>query len=266
MSRIPLDRREFLTLSLAVFVAPVAALAAEPEIREARYTLDAGILWDVFTFHLPGRITETIDRAVGRYAVVASGEGPQIANRLESRGVLRGGRWAPVEAAGWVRIAGRHSRTEVRYDYARSAIHYHHRGETFLLRRVRLVDDVVPIPPGVHVDDLVSAALNFAEGRWHPETDGSYATVLVRRRRPEREGPDDVQARYEAELATFAFRVEPDPATGHAVGLVDLVPFTSWARRQAPARVVFGADRRPAQVTASLSLGSTVTVRVQAAA
>jgi hypothetical protein len=49
---------------------------------------------------------------------------------------------------------------------------YHYREDTFFLRRLRVADDVVSIPHGMHLDDSVSAALNYAD---QPVSRGGYA-------------------------------------------------------------------------------------------
>lgn len=244
--------------------APAGAAARpERETRSGSYEVDVGILHDLFSFHLPGTLTETIDRTAGRYEVTAVGRGGRIANRVESRGVRRDGRWAPVEATGWFQVAGRESKSEIHYDYDRRVIEYHFRGETFLLRRLRVADDVLPMPAGGRLDDVISATLNFAEGTWPPDSDGVYRTHVVRRRRAENEGPDDVEPIYRAELVPFAMKVGTDRTTGRPATTIDLSPFSSWAVRGKPARVVFGADRRPERIAASLVLGTSITIRLR---
>lgn len=280
MSRDLLHRRRFLTLTLGLpGLLPLASAppplhaavaagrpgpTADPaDIRRTAYAVDVALLYDALRFQLTGTLQEWLDPAAGRYGITAVGHGPRGGNRLEAEGRLRGGRWAPIRSASFVEVAGRQSRTEVAYDYDRRTIHYQYRGETFLLRRARVADDIVPIPDGLHVDDLSSAVLNFAEGRWPPAGDGRYRTHVVRRRRPDKEGPDDVSGPYRAELVPIAFRPEPDPETGRPTALFDISGFTGWARDDRPARVVFDADRRPAVIRASLVLGTSVTIRLR---
>lgn len=274
MSRNALERRRFLTLPLALLLAPLAPLgrlagvapaAAEAQRRQVGYDVDVGILHNFMTFALPGTFTEVLDRAAGRYEVAAVGQGSGIANRIESRGIRRGGRWAPLETVASFDVAGRLSRSDVKYDYDRGTIEYHYRGETFLLRRQRIADDLLSMPPGLHVDDAISAVLNYADGLWQQRPDGTYATQLVRRRRPENEGADDVQRYYRAELVPFAMKVAVDDKTGRPAALIDLTGFSSWARQGDPARIVFGADRRPELIVASLILGTSVSIRLKSA-
>jgi hypothetical protein len=259
-----LTRREFLTLlPLALLVVP-GGRARAGESRKADYTVDVGILYDVLTFHLAGTIVETVDRAAGWYEVKVVGEGAGIGHRIETNGIRRGGRWAPAHTTAHFHVKGRESRSDVRYDYGRRLVEYHFRGETFLLRRPRVADDLVPLPEAMHVDDLFSATLNYADALWQPQADGSYRTTMVRRRRKENEGPDDVEEHYGAELVPFGFRMVTDPESRKVTALVDLTGFSSWASKSRPARIVFGAGRRPEAVTSSLILGTSLSIRIQA--
>src|SRR5882762_9000628 len=97
MSRKVPSRREFLTLPLAVLLAPFLGrpVAAAADARKAKYGADVSILYGVLTYRLEGTMTEMVDRAAGQYEVSIAGEGDGIANRIESRGTLWQGRWAP---------------------------------------------------------------------------------------------------------------------------------------------------------------------------
>jgi hypothetical protein len=257
----PVNRRNFLTLALAVLLAP-ARLAAEPSARRGTFAAEVGILYQMLTFHVVGDVQESIDRGAGRYEVRVRGRGDGIANRIESSGVLRGGRWVPLRGASWFQVKGRESRTQVSYDHERHVIEYHARAETFLLRRLRVVDDVIPLPAGVIVDDAISALLNYREGAWAPGPDGRLRTNIVRRRRSDDEGPDDVAQAYRAELAPLDLKIEPDPETRKPAALLDLSGFSSWAREDRPARIVFDDERRPTLITGSMILGTSVTIRL----
>lgn len=268
MSRFRLGRRRFLTLALLALLGRgpgsggVPGLRAEPRRRQGRYDVDVGILYGALSFTLEGTVDETVDRVAGRYGVLAVGYSRHMSNRIESEGTYRAGRWAPRRSEVWVQVAGREARTVVSYDYDRARIHYVYRGETFFLRRVRLADDVVEIPEGLHLDDGLTATLNYADAQWLPDPDGVYRTHVVRRRRPDNEGPDDVQQAYQAEIVPVALHVQTDPETGRPVALLDLTPFSSWARRGRPARVRFGPGRRPESIHAWLMLGTTVQIRI----
>jgi hypothetical protein len=263
MSMSLISRRQFLTLPLALLLSPGAGVLAQGQVARGGYAADVGILYDMLTLQLQGSIEETVDRGAGEYRVLAAGTGPGIANRLDSSGILRNGRWAPVRSQSWFDIRGRQSRTEVAYDWRRRRIEYHARGETFFLRRVRVVDDVVSVADGTHVDDVMSATLNYADGRWHADVDGAYRTLVVRRRRAENEGPDDVAASYRAEVVALDLKAAPD-TSGKATALFDLSRFSSWAKPSHPARVVFGHTRRPELITTSMILGTSVTIRFTA--
>lgn len=266
MSIARFDRRQFLTLPLGLLLAPILAPAglalADVSRRKGVYHADVGLLYELFSFRLDGTIDETVDRGAGRYEITVAGQGKSIANRTESHGVLREGRWAPLLTRSRFQVYGRESSSEVTYDYDRARIAYRSRSETFLLRRQRAVDDVVTLPEGVHVDDSVSASLNYADGLWPAQADGRRRTQVVRRKMTEDEGPDDVATSYRAELAPFDFVVEPAERGGKTTAQIDLSRFSSWARASRPARIVFGADARPEQMTAPLILGSSIRIRL----
>lgn len=264
MSIPPIGRRRFLTLPLALLLAPVARSGAEVAQRSAGYAVDVGILYKAFTFQLTGTIEESMDRAAQRYHVVLSGHGSRIENRLESRGSLRDGRWAPERSTSWVQVLGRQSRTDIAYHYGRQVAEYHARGETFFLKRLRVVEDVLPLPQGVHVDDVVSALLNYADGLWPAQSAGVFRTHVLRRHPPRDEGADDVAADYRAELVPFELKTSVDAQTGKPVGVFDLTRFSSWARESSPARVVFGPRRRPELITTSMAYGTMLTIRMDA--
>lgn len=241
---------------------PWTIASAAVESRKGDYAADVAILYRVFSLQLTGTIDEAVDRTAGRYDVIISGEGGRIANRIECHGALREGRWCPTRSTSWFQVVGREARTDLTYDWTARTAEYHYRGETFLMRRVRVADDVLRFSPGP-VDDAVSAILNYADGRWAPESDGSFRTRVIRRRRPANEGPDDVAPVYRAELLPVALKIGPDPETKKPTALFDMSGFSSWAREDRPARIVFGADRRPELIASSLILGTSVTINLR---
>ena len=85
-------------------------------------------------------------------------------------------------------------------------------------------------------------------------------TRVVRRQRIPGERPDDAERRYRAELVPFELRVASE-ANGRATALLDMTRFSSWAREEEPARIVFGADRRPESITATLILGTSLAIK-----
>jgi hypothetical protein len=84
----------------------------------------------------------------------------------------------------------------------------------------------------------------------------------VRRRRSDNEGPDDVAQSYRAELVPLELKIEPEPETHKQSALLDLSRFSSWARENRPARIVFDDQRRPLLITGSMILGTSVTIRL----
>jgi hypothetical protein len=260
MSMSVISRRAFLTLCLPLVLSRHRRAFAGGGVLRGSYAADVGILYDMLNLQLRGSIDEVVDRDGGKYRVTATGAGAGIANRFESAGVLRGGRWVPLRSESWFDIRGRQSRTDIVYDWHKKQIEFHARGETFFLRRVRVVDDVLSITDGLHVDDVMSAALNYADGRWQPDSGGTYRTLIVRRRRSDSEGPDDVDVSYRAEIVSLDLTAAP-AASGKTTALFDLSRFSSWARPSHPARIVFGHTRRPELITSSMILGTSVTIR-----
>lgn len=254
------NRRRFVTLPLALIFAPLIPAIAEPILRRGHYAADVGVLYNMLTFRLEGTIDEVIDRAVGEYKVVIAGDGTSISNRLESSGRFGDNRWVPLHSRSWFNVRGRVSQTEIDYDYTRRTINYRARAETFFLRRLRAVSDIVPIPAGAHVDDAISATLNYADGLWRPR-ESTLRTFVVRRRQAPDEGPDDVAPSYRAEIAALEAKINPNVVDGKSSALFDLSPFSSWMRASRPAEIVFGADRRPQLISTSMILGSSVTIR-----
>jgi hypothetical protein len=219
----------------------------------------------MFSLHVDGTIDEVVDRAAGRYHVTIVGEGSRVANRIECHGTLRDGRWCPTRSVSWFQVVGREARTDLAYDWTAGTAAYRYRGETFMLRRLRVAEDVVALAPAP-VDDAVSAILNYADGRWAPDADGSFRTRVIRRRRRANEGPDDVDKAYRAELLPVELRIGPDPQTRKPTAVFDMSGFSSWAREDRPARIVFGSDRRPELITCALMLGTSVTIHMKTAA
>jgi hypothetical protein len=255
-----IDRRQFLTLSMGLLLAPSARAFAEPASTKGSYSAEIGIVYDMLALRLQGTIEEKVDRAAGEYRVKAEGTGPGIASRVDSSRFLREGRWARIRSHSWFDIHGRQSTTDISYDWSRQQIEYHARGETFFFRRLRIVDDVVPVVNGMHVDDVMSATLNYSDYRWPVQTGGMYRTFVVRRRRLNDEGPDDIAPSYRAEIVPLELQVAPD-RSGRMMALFDLSRFSSWAKPSQPARIVFSPNRRPEFIQSSLILGTFVTIR-----
>jgi len=136
--------------------------AAERTVRTYDYEANVGVLFNVLTYTLTGKVTVEIDPAAERYRVEMTGSGPGATARTESTGIIRDGRFMPVETQSSHTVRGRENRVTLTYDYTRRVVDYHVRAYTFLLGRRWSVDDLVRLPAGQQVDDLISAALNFA--------------------------------------------------------------------------------------------------------
>jgi hypothetical protein len=258
-----IDRREFLTLSVGLLLLPLARAHATAVARTAPYRVDVSLLYGALTYRIDETLSESVDKAGGRYEVAVTGEGDGIANRIDSAGTLRQGRWAPLRTQSYFSVKGRESRSNITYDYTKRLVDYHFKGETFFLRRLRVVDDTVAMPDGVHIDDAISATLNYADKLWPPQSDGSLTTHVVRRKITGNEGPDDVQARYQAELVRFTLNVGVDAETRKPIGRFDLTRFSSWARQNQPGQITFGVDRRPEQMNLPMMLGTSVQIRLK---
>ena len=262
-----LSRRAFLAAPLPFLLVPRAISAAVPAPPPQGFTVDVGILFDMITFTLKGSLTKEVDPVAGRYRVTMNGEGDKISLHTEASGVIRHGRFMPVQLHSASTIRGRESKVDLLYDHERGTVEYHSVTHTFFLGRQRQVDDLLKLPTGRPVDDLLSAEFNFAANTLDREPDGTYSTFIVRRSRPENEGPDDVSpSGYRAELVPLRFQVVPDDVPGGLRALIDITGFSSWARRNQPARVTFGADRHLESVQSKLMLGTSFRARLATAA
>ena len=263
MSRQVIGRRDFLSLPLAFLLVSLARASADTVAHAAPYRVDVRLLYGALTYRIDEILAESIDRSAGRYEVAMTGEGDGIVNRIESSGVLRQGRWAPLRSRSFFSVKGRESRGDVTYDYTARKIDYHFKGETFFLRRLRVVDDSLPMPDGLLIDDAISATLNYADELWRPQTDGDLLTHIVRRKIASNEGPDDVQAQYRAELAPLTLKVAVDAETRKPTARFDLTRFSSWARQSQPALITFGTDRRPEHLNLPMILGTSVEISLK---
>src|SRR5438309_1353820 len=68
--------------------------------------------------------------------------------------------------------------------------------------------------------------------------------------------------RLESSGVLLDLTVTADPESRAPAALVDFSRFTSWARQNRPARVVFDDERRPTLITGSMILGSSVAIRL----
>lgn len=260
-----LSRRALLAASLPLLASSRLAMAQVPTRKVLAYSADVGVLFNLFTFALRGSIVKEIDHAAGRYRIGMQGEGEGISLHTDARGAIRNGRFTPVEIHSRSTIRGRESRLDMLYDHDRGTVEYHSLAHTFFLGRRRQADDTLKLPADRQVDDLISAELNFAANMLEREPDGMYRAFIVRRSRPENEGPDDVSPNgYRAELIPLRFQAVPEEASGRLRALIDITSFSSWARSNRPARVTFGPDRHFEGLDTTLMLGTTFKVRVVA--
>jgi hypothetical protein len=261
-----LSRRAFLAAPLSLLLSPRGGLWAAATPPPQAFSIDVGILFDMITFALRGALTKEIDEAAGRYRVTMTAEGDKISVHTEAGGVIRQGRYVPVELHSLSMIRGREGKLDLLYDYDRGTVEYHSVGHTFFLGRRRQVDDVLKLPSDRPVDDLLSAELNFAADKLDREPDGTCLTYIVRRSRPDNEDPDDVSpSGYRAELIPLRFRAVPDEVTHRLHARIDITGFSSWARKNQPAQVTFGPDRHLESVQSKLMLGTTFRARLGAA-
>jgi hypothetical protein len=261
-----LTRRQLLAaLPAGLLLTRGWAHALEDGRSVLAYQLDLSVLFNFLSLSLVGTVTQEVDRRAGRYRVTMDGKGTAISTRTEATGVIKDGRFKPVETRSVHMFRGRENTSTTTYDYDRQRAELHAVTHTLLLGRRRQVDDTLSLPPGRQVDDLISAELNFAANTLDRDADGTYHTSVVRRARAENEGPDDVSPDgYRAELVPLRFRPMPDGPTGRLAALVDITRFSSWARADQPARVTFAADRQLESVQSALILGTKLSVRVTA--
>ena len=258
-----LTRRALLSGILPFIFVAGRRLPLDAASQETAYRLEVGILFGLISYEIKGRVIEEIDRAAERYRVRIDGDGTGISTHMDVSGIIRGGRFVPVRTRNAQTLRGRENRLAIDYDYERGRIEYHSVGYTFFLGRRRQVDDTVAIPKDGPIDDAVSACLNFAADRLERAPDGSYRTRVVRRSRPENEGPDDVSPDgYRIEIVPFAFKTEEEPGTGRLHAKIDLTRWSTWARSSKPAVLTFRRDRRIESVDSPMILGSRAMLRL----
>jgi hypothetical protein len=280
-----LDRRRFLALGLAlgslagsgawprragadsVRAMPHGAGAepAQPASGStAGYRAEIAILFGLLGTSMSGTVTKEVDRAAGRYRVTIRGSGERGTSQIDAKGAIREGRFAPVSLKSEHVLLGRDSRLEVDYDYERRRVHYHAIWHTLLLGRRREAEQVLRMPAEQPLDDAVSVTLNFMADTLARDPDSTYHTLVVRRVRPEDEEGEGVPpGGYRAEIVPFRFRVVVDAATGQLAAVMDFSRWSSWARADSPARVLFRADRRPLSLESRLVLGGSIKVRLE---
>src|SRR5262249_46045480 len=148
-----LSRRQLLRMACLSALIPRFGVseAAERTLKAYDYEANVGVLFNLLTYNLTGKVTVDIDQVTGRYRVEMNGSGPGATARTQSSGLIRDGRFMPLETRSSHTVRGRDSQVTVTYDYTRSVADYHVRAYTFLLGRPWYVDDVVRLPPGQQV-------------------------------------------------------------------------------------------------------------------
>ena len=267
MSEPALSRRAVLlglgSLALGLSLPTRYAAATPPAARTFDYRVEMSMLFDLLRYSVAGSMVEEVDAHERRYRVLITGSGTGVSTRIEARGLIDNGRYRPLELTSAHSFVGRPSSLSITYDYARGLVDYHAVGHTLLRGRRRQVDDVVALPADKPIDDAVSASLNFAAGRLEQDSDGAYRMNVLRRSRPPDEGPDDVTpGAYRVAVVPVRFQVEPDPGTGKLIARIDMSGWSSWARADQPARLVFTAERRLESIESRLIWGSTVRMRL----
>ena len=250
-----------LAMGLALPMRCAAAITLAP--RTFDYRVDISMLFNLLQYSVGGSMVEEVDAQAGRYRVLITGSGTGVTSRIEARGLIDNGRYRPLELKSAHSFVGRPSSLSIAYDYDRGLVDYHAIGHTLLSGRRRQVDDVVVLPADRPVDDAVSASFNFAKGRLEQDPDGAYRMSVLRRSRPRGEGPEDVTpGAYRVEVVPVRFHVEPDPGTGKLVAQIDMSGWSSWARPDQPARLVFTRERRLESIESRLAWGSQVRMRL----
>ena len=251
------------SLALALAIRTRRAAAGSLAARSLDYRVDISLLYALLRYSVGGSMVEEVDADAGRYRVLITGSGTGVSMRIEARGLIESGRYRPLELKSAHSFVGRPSVLSITYDYARGLVDYHAVGHTLLSGRRRQVDDVVVLPPDTPVDDAVSAGFNFAAGRLEQDPDGAYRMNVLRRSRPKGEGPDDVTpGAYRVEIVPVRFQIEPDPGTGKLTARLDMSNWSSWARADRPARLIFTPDRRLESIESSLIWGSAARMRL----
>jgi len=251
------------SLVLGLSLPARRAAATTPAARTFDYRVEISMLFDFLRYSVGGTMVEEVDPGAGRYRVLITGSGTSVTTRIEARGLIDNGRYRPLELKSAHSMMGRPSSLSITYDYERGLVDYHAVGHTLLSGRRRQVDDVVVLPQDKPLDDAVSAGFNFASGRLEQDPDGAYRMNVLRRSRPPGEGPDDVTpGAYRVAVVPVRLKVEPDPGTGKLIARVDMSGWSSWARADQPARLVFTPERRLESIETRLIWGSAVRMRL----
>src|SRR5713101_8076002 len=91
------SRRAFLAASLPLLASPQVVLAKTPARQVFDYSVDVGVLFNLITFALKGTVVQEIDHTAGRYRISVNGEWDSISQHTEASGIIKQGRFTPVE-------------------------------------------------------------------------------------------------------------------------------------------------------------------------
>ena len=116
----------------------------------------------------------------------------------------------------------------------------------------------------IYVPSIANFRLNWLQDR----LSAAYTAALVFETAPEgKEGnvSDNVARQILESIGAraVALKIGPDPESKKPTALFDMRGFSSWAREDRPARIVFGADRRPELIASSLILGTSITINLR---
>src|SRR5207245_9444610 len=131
MSRQVIDRRDFLTLPLVFILLPLSRAHAAAVGHIAPYRVHVSLLYGALTYRIDETLSESVDKTGGRYEVAVTGEGDGIANRIDSAGILRQGRWAPLRTQASFSVTERESGSNVTYVCTSPQLTYHFNAPQF---------------------------------------------------------------------------------------------------------------------------------------
>ena len=241
-----LSRRQLLAaLPLGLLFGLRRAQALEDGRSAFGYQLDLTVLFSFLTLSLSGTAVQEIDRRAGKYRVTMDGQGTGISTRTEATGIIRNGRFKPVETKASIHFRNRENTLHHQLRLHPPAGRYSTRSPTPFCSGggARSTTCWHPRGPPRGRPDLGRAQLRRRHARAGP--DGTYQTYgraprparqrragrCLARRLPRRAGTAALPGR-----ARRGHR-PADARSSTSRG------FSSWARAGQPARVTFAPDR-----------------------
>src|SRR5258708_19350820 len=119
MERLLSGRQHLAALRLGLLFGLRRAHALEDGGSAFGYQLDLTVLFSFWTLSLSGTAVQEIDRRAGKYRVTMEGQGTGISTRTEASGIIRDGRFKPVETKAVHHFRNRENTSTTSYDYAR---------------------------------------------------------------------------------------------------------------------------------------------------